>query len=863
MKKRFLFILAITMAAVCSLQAVQVSESAARQVADQFFTARAARLAARPGQSSLRLAYTAEQERFYVFDRSSGSGFVVVAGDDRLPQVLGYSDTGVFNTGNIPPSMRAWMEEMSREIAYLQSHSGVVAHHPVKPANVVEPLLTTIWNQGWPYNLLCPTYGGEEAILAVTGCIATATAQIMNYHQWPLQGTGSHSYYCNVNDTDPVELSADFSQSFYDWDNMLDYYDQSSSAESCLAVAKLMSDVGISVDMGYGASSGAQETAVVKALTRYFGYSNRHYLLERDLFGADEWDQLLIDELNASRPMLYCGYTYTQGSMSGHAYVLDGVDDRGYFHVNWGWGGDNDGYFMVSLLAPGSGMNFKYGQDCLFGVVPAPDADKVAGVLYVRGLLHPEMKSVTRGGKVTLKFSDIYAHGNLVDTAGVEYSGYWPASYDLIPMELRVIDRDGVVRQSSRFNYKVYIEGWGTTPPKIDFVPDITLGEGDYTVKIAYSENKDGNYGSWVRDDYGNDVYCNMHVTNDMVYVSDCFLSDRYDLQSMEPDQNIFVGEPFEADVTLSNMRRYGPSGGQPEADIVGNIRLALQKNGKVVATGEPITISSIPRDSTATYRLQMTAPEQWGRYELMVVDDCGRTFTPQMGWYDLEEQSGAINIIVVPKSDALIEDFESMHANSSTSEKNVQGAFTKWSFNKSGVRAPGEGKCHGTNAVMMKKPSTFYSVEPINHRIFMAEATFFNNSSTDAKFTLEYSVDGAATWKKAMTIEDELAADVPATSVVQAIWQLNLRATENALFRIAMTGGGSAAAYVDDFILRYNDESIAGDVNVDGEVNIGDVNAVIDLIFSESASAVGDVNGDGEINIADVNAIIDIIMGE
>ena len=862
MEKRLLFIVTIMMATVCSLQAAQVGEVAARQVADEFFTAQASRLSAHPGQSATRLVYTAEQERFYVFNRGVHDGFVVVAGDDCLPQVLGYSESGAFTADNIPLPMQDWMDEMNREIAFLQSHSGAIVYQPAKRATVVHPLMTTRWDQGWPYNNLCPTYGDGSA-RAVTGCVATAMAQIMKYYEWPLQGTGSHSYYCNVNDTDPTTLSADFSQSVYEWDSMLDIYDGNSSEEACYAVAKLMSDVGISIDMGYGSSSGASEMAVLTALTRYFGYSSRHYLLQRDLYGAAEWDQLLADEICASRPILYCGYSYTQGSLGGHAFVLDGIDSNGLFHVNWGWGGSSDGYFRVSLLAPGSGYNFKYGQDAIFGVVPAHQADEVLGVLYVRGIMHPNQYSLHRGEHVGLKFSDIYVEGNLMDTVGMENMGYWQVAYDTIPMELRVIDEYGVDRQTYRFSYKVYTDSWWSDAPNIDFVPDASLGDGEYIVKIAYSTLKDENYDSWVCDEYGNDVYCKMLLEDDMVYVSDCFLSSRYNLDSMIAGHSIYVNEPFDVDVTLAYPRPYGPpggGGGQQGFSPKGDIHLSLMKDGVEVATSEPLQVS-VPFDSTATFRLQMTAPALWGRYELAVVDDCGRMFEPESGWLDDGEGEGIMHIVVVPVSDALVEDFETMTANSKTNETNVQGQFTSWNFNKSGVRAPGEGKCNGTNSIMMKKPSTFYSIEPVSHRIFMAQATFFNNSSAEAKFTLEYSVDNAATWVKATTIENTQAAVIPAASTVQAIWQLNLRASDQALFRVAMTGGSSAAVYVDDLILRYNDLLVAGDVNIDGEVNIADINTVINVILGSSDNGNADVNGDGEVNIADVNAIIDYIL--
>ena len=831
-------------------------------MADKFFSAKSSRLSAQSGPSLTRLAYKAEQERFYVFDRGEHGGFVVVSGDDRLPQVLGYSDDGTFSSDDIPLAMQDWMAEMNREIAFLQSHSGVPVHQPVKRAAPVAPLLTTMWDQDWPYNLLCPTYmSGDKEMRAVTGCVATAMVQIMKYHECPVRGTGSHSYYCNVNDTDPKTLSADFSQSVYEWDKMLDYYDSNSSEESCYAVAKLMSDAGISIDMNYGNSSGAQETAVLSALTRYFGYSDRLYLLQRDLYGADEWDQLLADEISAGRPILYCGYSYSQGSLGGHAFVFDGIDANGLFHVNWGWGGSADGYFTASLLAPGSGYNFKYGQDAIFGVVPAADADQVPGVLYVRGILAPDRYTIPRGEKVGLKFSDVYAEGNLLDSAGVENGGWMPAVYDMIPMELRVYDLNGDEKQTYRFNQKIYISGWGQPSPSIEFTPDASLGDGEYTVKVAYSVHKDGNYDSWVCDDKGNHVYCKMSLSDGVVYLSDCFLSTTYNLEAMNIDGRVYVDEPFDVDVTLAYPRMWGPPGGGPGGQsmpsTIGEIHLSLQQNGVEVATSEPLSVS-VPYDSTATFKMQLLAPAQWGIYELMVLDDCGRLFEPASDWLGAEEGAGIMKVFIVPKCDELVEDFESMPVSTKTNDTNVQGNFTLWNFNKSGVRAPGEGRCNGNNSVMMKKGSTFYCTQPLSYDFFMAQATIFNQSTTPAKYTLEYSFDGGATWQKATTLDGLLAAEIPGQGQINAIWVLNLKAAHPATFRIAMTGGGSAATYVDDLVFYYKN---AGDVNMDGELSIADINVVIDCILTGAEMQNADVNGDGEVNIADINALIDMML--
>ena len=486
--KRFVLLLTITTAIVCSMQAAHVSETAARQVADQFLSAKALKTTAHGNFSTLRLAYTAENERFYVFDRGTHGGFVVVAGDDRLPQVLGYGDSGDFSSTALPPAVQYWLEEMNREIAFLQAHDNAVAHHPAKRTQAVGPLMTTFWDQTEPYNNLCPTYtdGNGNTQHAVTGCVATATAQVMNFHQWPPVGRGSHTYTCNVNNMTLTELSADFSQSEYRWDLMLDYYDATSSEESCEAVAKLMSDVGISMDMGYGSSSGAQETTAMRALKQYFLYSDKCYLLNRDNYNAQEWDQFLVDEISARRPIIYCGYDLSANG-GGHAFVLDGFNTEGYFHVNWGWGGTYDGYFVVSSLSPGT-SNFKYMQDGMFGVVPEPQADVVENVLNVRAHVSPNAKSVPLGERTSFAMNDFIAEGNMLDTAGYEERNGAKLYYALIPMSLEVYDENGVVCQTAKFERQQSLdERWWMGQQYLYLDLPSSLSEGEYTIKLSYS----------------------------------------------------------------------------------------------------------------------------------------------------------------------------------------------------------------------------------------------------------------------------------------------------------------------------------------------------------------------------------------
>ena len=862
--KRLLFILAIAMAAASGLHAAQISETAACQVADRFFSSNPTRLTA---QSPTRLVYTAEQGHFYVFDRGVNGAFVVVAGDDRLPQVLGYGASGDFSEDNLPPALRYWMDEMNREIAFLQSHPEVKVYQPVKRAAVVGPLMTTEWDQGEPFNDMCPYYynSNGDSARAVTGCVATAFAQVMNYHQWPDVGRGSHSYMCNVNDMTMTELSADYSQSVYRWDLMLDRYDASSSPESCEAVAKLMSDVGISMNMGYGASSGAREGEAMNAMVEYFKYSDRCYILNRDYYNAVEWDQFLVDEISALRPIVYCGYTISATDSGGHAFVLDGFNTEGYYHVNWGWGGSADGYFLVSLLAPGSGMNFEYMQDGIFGLVPEHQAANVEDFLRVRSQMVPLAPSVPLGERRELfRLDNFVAEGNMLDTAGY-FENYGRIFYYAeIPMSVGVYDSNGVLRQSEEFVRQQSLgDFWFNSGQQIQMTLSNSLEDGEYKIKLAYGLEEEGVYDQEVMDYSGKELYVKMTVSDGTAYLTDCFLSNTYGLGSVVVPGGIMVNQPINVDVSLSYNRPWGggPGGGgnTNQDGPVGNVHLSILKDGVEVATSEPCEVM-VPVNTTQTYQMQITAPAEWGRYELVVNDESGNNFVETNQWNEAIGD-GITNIMVLPICEQLVEGFETMTANSSTNDKDVQGLFTTWSFTKSGVRAPGEGRCNGTNSVMLKKGSSFGTSQPMSHDFIMAQATFFNQSTTAAKYKLEYSIDGGTTWELTNTIDGQPAAEVPASSVTSPIWNVSLTVAQPAIFRIAMIGGGSAATYVDDVSFYYNDSAMPGDVNGDFEVNIADINAIINVILTGVENAAADVNHDGEVNIADINAIINLIL--
>ena len=238
-----------------------------------------------------------------------------------------------------------------------------------------------------------------------------------------------------------------------------------------------------------------------------------------------------------------------------------------------------------------------------------------------------------------------------------------------------------------------------------------------------------------------------------------------------------------------------------------------------------------------------------------------------------ISEADGVISFTVVNDGDIqrLIEDFEDMPVTTTTNETDVEGKFANWSFVKAGVRAPGSGKADGTNSVMMKTPSQVYTTTPVYYNIYLASLNVYNSSSSVARYSLEYSIDGGQTWNKAMTPASNTTNEVAKNSSATCYWSLNLNNHQGAQFRIYQSATKDKTAYVDSFTLYYTGEEggpidqVIGDVNADREVNVADINAALDVILGGSDDPEllqrADVNGDGEINIADINAIIDLIL--
>ena len=323
----------------------------------------------------------------YLFVGADGKGFAIIAADDCVRPLLAYSPDGTFDADRMPAHVASWFEGYQREIASVVA-AGIVPSPQVqamwespvqsKTDHSVAPLLSTRWAQGAYYNSLCP-YDIYDSTYVYTGCTATAMAQIMKYWEWPLGGWNSHTYTHSTYGT----LSADFGNTAYRWDRMPDTLNALCDSLEIEAVATLMYHAGVAVEMRYGtrgsgaatvAQRGFSQPCAENALKTYFRFNPLLYGNTKAGISDAEWAGMLRADLDASHPILYSGYDENAG---GHAFVLDGYDTLGMFHVNWGWGGYYDAYYTVDSLSPGAGSmggdavyTFNSNNGAIFNVYP-------------------------------------------------------------------------------------------------------------------------------------------------------------------------------------------------------------------------------------------------------------------------------------------------------------------------------------------------------------------------------------------------------------------------------------------------------------------------------------------------------------
>lgn len=535
--KRFTLILALVLMVAMPSFAEHVSSATAQKAAATFLN--------NNGAKSTQITDLSKEVGFqnlYIF--TTEQSFVVMSADDRVQPILGYSLAGNFIPDDMPDNVRGWLQGYNDEIQFAIDNQMKATpkstqlwkdlldgnSKAAKVTSVVAPLIQTKWNQNKYYNNLCPQVSDGPENHAYTGCVATAMAQIMKYWEYPSHGIGSHSYTWNNQ-----ILSADYSTTTYDWDNMTNYYNyyystgtgsptwlSNPSTEQITAVATLLYHCGVSVNMKYGgsASGGSSATTahVVYALKNYFNYSSDiEYKTKADY--EDEWITMVKAELDASRPLQYRGST-----TGGHSFVCDGYNNDDYFHFNWGWSGAYDGYFSLDNLDTGANNQSGQGngiytdnQAAIFGIRPSQSlASEPLNLTYtLNGLQNLTLNWTVANGAVSY---NIYRNGNYVGSSDTN-SFSEAVHFGSHVYYVRSVDANGELSLSSN-NVVVTVEF--QTPTVVDLEASLSGNDASLTWSApawCYPETESDklNFGegdshySWTSVYYGH-----RHLANDL-----------------------------------------------------------------------------------------------------------------------------------------------------------------------------------------------------------------------------------------------------------------------------------------------------------------------------------------------------------
>ncbi len=379
------------------------------------------------GQNEVK-GLDAPSSDYYVLNISNGEGYVIVSGDDRFRDVLGYSTTGSLSSETVPDGLEYLLSSLSAEMQAAKEYydANGITEVDVRQNlltsgyNSIEPLIKTHWQQNYPFNAQLPvSYSGTYSIFhgkPAIGCVALSMAQIMNYWKYPARGQGGT--YKNKNYDN---VSVNFSEQTYNWDNISSeygaYYDDNGKYHTGLytqsqanEIAKLCYHLGVATDMKWNVDntgeSGTYDDIIPKALAVYFGYNKYAKLRNRDVLGTEEFLKEILDDISEGRPVLMGAESIKGG---GHAFILDGYDaSRGMLHINWGWAGANNGYYALSALQPNASLgNFIYNQDVVLGVQPAEeDFGFGPSVYYLSGTV--KSSAISKGSYLTLHVDTLF-----------------------------------------------------------------------------------------------------------------------------------------------------------------------------------------------------------------------------------------------------------------------------------------------------------------------------------------------------------------------------------------------------------------------------------------------------------------------
>ena len=474
-----IYILTLLLPACLHAEADPIDLQQAQRIASQSLGGEAELVAPASGARHLNGAVKSAPA-YYIFNRTEGKGFVIVSGDDAYPDILGYGDRTVTDATELPAALSHSLqlfteavEQVRAGLLYASASTSVT--YPTTP---VLPMLTSSWDQSKPYNYYCPVDNGKRT---VTGCVATAMAQVMNYWQWPAQGQGTREYQGQ---------KIDYSKSTYQWDLMkYTYGPTDDGTDAGNAVAKVMYDCGTSVAMKYSADgSGTSLTPVSRALVQNFKYrgSTIEFTYQEEFDKPTDWSAAIYGELHAGRPVIAAGASVSGSGRDagGHCYVFDGCDARGYVHVNWGWSGNYDGFYSLDLLNPQK-YSFIDSQQMVWGIQPdrtGTDSEWEGAKLYVEDPLTTSYKTVRKGAIFTVSVDKLY-NINEWSMTFVPGIGLYDKQGNLVE---NVTYNKTLTRTLASYTYLVN--------PTFTGRVQNTYPDGDYTLRVIGLDQATGNW---------------------------------------------------------------------------------------------------------------------------------------------------------------------------------------------------------------------------------------------------------------------------------------------------------------------------------------------------------------------------------
>lgn len=587
--------------------------------ASEFMTAppAAVRKSAPAKKGELSIAYTGYSKDgmcgLYVVN--SDNGYVVVTADDGLPQIAGFSDGGKFDPNNIPTNMQWWLEEYANQVAHftaIHPNAPKRAPHRAPSRQEIAPMADFLWDQTAPYNDQCPI-DSRTGRRSVTGCVATAMSIIMKYHNYPPAAKGSNGSYV-------------FEGQKFDWDNMLPRYETGKYDKTqSEAVAKLMHLAGEAVDMMYSSQeSGAYSHNVGRAMMENFDYNPAMKFYWKDYVRQMEWNNIIYDELSAKRPVFYAG----RSNRGGHAFVCDGYLANEYYHFNWGWGGYQNGYFLLYLLNPEAGGTGSYdggyniGQTILTGIEPNNGQKGKQSALISTGAISYN-QSANNWTIVNDPNGDNIVYNPLYNTQ----------SLTVLQRVVKKSD-DSVVGDYTIESASLPF-GYGFTKFKNTLPANIP--DGEYKVSIMF---KSGN--SEVQP-----ILIPLGMQN---YVTLTVKGGKYSYENQGVDNNeapnLVFGRPIPAGLlTTSDNKSFRLTVSNTGlGDYRGNIGLTLYKPDDEMGTFLSANTSlALPGKSSTNILLQSSETIDPGRYICQILDE-EDLYTSETYWFDVVESESHLD---------------------------------------------------------------------------------------------------------------------------------------------------------------------------------------------------------------------------